>query len=149
MMIIQTEFIKIDDALEICYSMEDDLHECLGLVKTMNRKYNAPGRYTISMDPFAEDYPLYSPESTEQDASSLQNADSELEMLSQLYGARSAQELDESYVDVRYKFIKLKRDLEGTVTHCQRITDCADRQERVSHRMLKSSGGSKKRLCKH
>ncbi|XP_016994456.1 uncharacterized protein [Drosophila takahashii] len=148
-MMIQTENVKIDHALDICYSMEDDLNECLDIVKTLNRKYNAPGRYFISMDPFKQDYPLFSHESTDMDASSLRSVDSELEMLSQLYGARSAQELDESYVDVRYKFIKLKRDFEGTLIHCQRIIDFADRQEKITHRMLKNSRSRKTKLCRH
>ncbi|XP_017040310.1 uncharacterized protein LOC108087458 [Drosophila ficusphila] len=148
-MMIQTECVKIDNALDICSTMEDDLQKCLGLVRSMNQKYNAPGRYTILMEPFSEDCPLCRTESTEWDASSLKTIDSELDMLSQLYGARSAQELDESYVDVRYKFIKLKRDLEGIMTHTQRVIDCSDRQERISHQMLKSSHNYKRKLCVH
>lgn len=138
---------KIDDALSICYSMEDDLEECLAIVEGMNQKYNAPGRYVISMVPFNDDYVVTGTGST--DSSSLNHADSELEILTQLYGARSAQELDESYVDVRYKFIKLKLDLEATVAHCQRVADSADRQERVTHYMLESSQKRKKILCRH
>ncbi|XP_043649648.1 uncharacterized protein LOC122617738 [Drosophila teissieri] len=149
MMLLQTEFIKIDDALDICNSMEEDLFECLSTVKDMNRKYNAPGRYIISMEPFAEDFPLSSSKSTDLDATSMRSCDSELDMLSQLYGARSAQELDESYVEVRYKFIRLKRDIEGAFTHFLRIVDCADRQEKISHRMLRGSQNGKIRLCRH
>ncbi|KAH8363992.1 hypothetical protein KR084_001183 [Drosophila pseudotakahashii] len=148
-MMIQTENLKIDEALDICSSIEEDLYECLDIVKTLNRKYNAPGRYIVSMDPFRHDYPLFSHESTDVDASSLRSVDSELEMLSQLYGARSAQELDESYVEVRYKFIKLKRDFEGIMIHCQRIIDFADRQERICHRMLKNSRSRMTKLCRH
>ncbi|KAI8037817.1 uncharacterized protein LOC128259927 [Drosophila gunungcola] len=146
---IQTELTKIDDALDICYLVEEDLYECLNLVKGMTRKSNAPGRYTFFMDTFMDDCSLNSPELTDQDASSLKTVDSEMDVLSQLCGARSAQELVDSYVNVRYKFIKLKRDLEGTMSLYQKIADCADRQERVSHRMLEGSWSYKKRMCRH
>ncbi|KAH8378698.1 hypothetical protein KR009_000787, partial [Drosophila setifemur] len=127
---IQSEHTNIDDALEITCAMEEDLEECISVVERMNQKYNEPGRYTISMEPFNEDYPIPSPYSTEAESTSLRTVDSELDVLGQLYGARSAQELDESYVDVTYKFIKLKRDLQAIVAHCQRITDCIERQGR-------------------
>ncbi|XP_017122923.1 uncharacterized protein LOC108143185 [Drosophila elegans] len=146
---IQTELTKIDDALDICYLVEEDLYECLNLVKGMTRKTNVPGRYTFFMDSFMDDCSLNSPELTDQDASSLKTVDLEMDMLSQLCGARTAQELADSYVNVRYKFIKLKRDLEGTMSLYQRISDCASCQERISHPMLEGSWGSKKRLCKH
>nr|XP_016934353.1 uncharacterized protein LOC108013167 [Drosophila suzukii] len=149
MMVIQSEYLKIDEALDICSAMEDDLNECLDMVMAMDQKYNEPGRYVISMKPFTKDYPLVCRKSTDMDTTSQHSFDSELEMLSQLYGARSAHELDESYVDVRYKFIKLKRDFEALLTHCQRIVDCAERQERVCHRMLKNSRSRKYRLCRH
>ncbi|KAH8234826.1 hypothetical protein KR032_003751 [Drosophila birchii] len=143
---LQTESPQIDDALNICHSIEDDLEDCLAVVEGMNQKYNAPGRYVISMAPFNEDYVL---PSTSTDSSSLHPGDWELEILTQLYGARSVQELDESYVDVRYKFIKLKLELEGALIHCQRVADTADRQERVVHYMLESSKKRKKILCRH
>ncbi|KMY99608.1 uncharacterized protein LOC27206227 [Drosophila simulans] len=149
MMILQSEFTKIDDALDICVSMEEDLNECLNNVEAMIQKYNAPGRYTISMDPFVEDFQLSTSESTDLDRSSIGSGDSELDMLSQLYGARSAQELDESYVDVRYKFIKLKRSYEGAFAHFQRIVDSADRQHKISHRIFTNSQDSKGKLCRH
>ncbi|KAH8351481.1 uncharacterized protein [Drosophila kikkawai] len=143
---LETESPKIDDALKICHSIEDDLADCLAVVEGMNQKYNAPGRYVISMPPFNEDYVVAS---SGTDSSSLNAADWELEILTQLYGARSAQELDESYVDVRYKFIKMKLELDGTLIHCQRVADTADRQERVVHYMLESSKKRKKILCRH
>eukprot|EP00099_Drosophila_melanogaster_P021487 NP_648714.1 uncharacterized protein Dmel_CG13474 [Drosophila melanogaster] len=148
-MLLQAEFTKIDDALDICSSMEEDLNECLNIVGAMIEKYNAPGRYIISMDPFAEDFQLSNSESTDLDGSSIGSCDSELDMLSQLYGARSAQELDESYVDVRYKFIKLKRFFEGTFTHFLRIVDCADRQNKISHRIFMNSQDTKGKRCRH
>ncbi|EDV51771.2 uncharacterized protein LOC6545738 [Drosophila erecta] len=148
-MLLQIEFIKIDNALDILYSMEEDLYKCLSSVQDMIRKYNAPGRYIISMEPFAEDFPLRNSKSTDLDATSMRSCDSEMDMLSQLYGARSTQELDGSYVEVRYKFIKLKRDIEGTLTHFLRIIDCADRQEKISHRVLKYSQKGQRKLCRH
>ncbi|XP_017068227.1 uncharacterized protein LOC108105943 [Drosophila eugracilis] len=146
---IRSEHKRIDDALDICDLITKDLNDCLSVVNAMSQKYNAPGRYIISMEPFTEDHPIFGDESTDIDATSIKSCDSELEMLSQLYGARSAQELDESYVDVRYKFIKLKRDFEATMIHCQRIVDHADRQEKITHRMLKNSRTMKKKLCRH
>ncbi|XP_016965954.1 uncharacterized protein LOC108035073 [Drosophila biarmipes] len=149
MLVVQTEYLKIDDALNICSEMENDLYECLDMVMAMDEKYNEPGRYVIFMKPFTKDYPLVGRKTTNTDTTSQHSCDSELDMLGQLYGARSAHELDESYVDVRYKFIKLKRDFEAVLTHCQMIIDCGERQERVCHEMLKNSRSRQKRLCRH
>ncbi|KAH8317853.1 hypothetical protein KR067_001769 [Drosophila pandora] len=148
--VVQSEYKKIDKALEICCSMEEEIDSCLKNVEQMNQKYNAPGRYTIDMEPFRSDYPsTLIPTVSSPEVTSVQNVDSEMEMLGQLYGARSAQELDETYVDVRYKFIKLKRELEGTVAHCQRVVDHAERQKKVTHRMLRGSQSTKKHVCVH
>ncbi|KAH8269941.1 hypothetical protein KR018_000062, partial [Drosophila ironensis] len=129
---IQSEYTKIDHALLICYHLMSELDECLGVVEDMNIKYNTPGRYAIPVPPFHQDYLFITLDTPEMERSSIRIVDSELD-LGEPETARSAQELDDIYVDIRYKYIKMKRDFEGTLTHCQRMVDCAERQERKDH----------------
>ncbi|KAH8334775.1 hypothetical protein KR074_010353, partial [Drosophila pseudoananassae] len=149
--VVQTETKKIDEALRICNSMESEIEDCLKNVEEMNQTYNAPGRYSIDMELFRKDYPRsLSPTVTTPEVLSLQNVDLEKDTVGETVAeARSAQQLDESYVEIRYKFIKLKRELEGTMAHCQRVVDHSVRQKKVTHIMLWGSQNNKTRVCHH
>ncbi|KAH8259767.1 hypothetical protein KR026_010068, partial [Drosophila bipectinata] len=149
--IVQTEVKKIDEALRICNSMESEIEDCLKNVEEMNETYNAPGRYSIDMEVFRKDYPrALSPAVTTPEVQSMQSVSLEKDTVGETVNeARTAQELDESYVEVRYKFIKLKRELEATVAHCQRVVDHSVRQKKVTHIMLWGSENSKTRVCHH
>ncbi|KAM8708768.1 hypothetical protein ACLKA7_015697 [Drosophila subpalustris] len=160
---IQSEDREIDRALELCKLIQSDLLSCVGIVQRLDRKYNEPDRYRIDMKPFHHlDPQLHNNNHSRQNSPSLSNTCSlarssnvSMSMLSlescdsvKVEG-RSSHELNAIFVDLKSKCIKLRRELEATAAHAQRMTDCSLRQERVQHRMLRDAQTSKTLICKH
>ncbi|KAH8369568.1 hypothetical protein KR093_000198, partial [Drosophila rubida] len=156
-MMIQSEDQEIDRALELCKLIRSDLLKCVGIVQRLDRKYNEPNRYRIDMKPFHMDPMLGRPNSPSLSALCLarsSNVSVSMLSLASCAGAvknegRTSNELNAIFVDLNSKCIKLRRELEATTAHAQRITNCSLRQDRVQHRMLMGPQSSKTLICKH
>ncbi|XP_034480854.1 uncharacterized protein LOC117786625 [Drosophila innubila] len=157
LIMIQSEDREIDRALELCKLIQSDLLSCVGIVQRLDRKYNEPDRYRIDVKPFHLD-PKHVRQNNSSTLSNLclaRSSNVSMSMLSLASCAsvkvegRSSHELNAIFVDLKSKCIKLRRELEATAAHAQRITDCSLRQERVQHRMLRDAQTSKTLICKH
>ncbi|KAH8404481.1 hypothetical protein KR222_006156, partial [Zaprionus bogoriensis] len=157
---LQTEDREIDRALELCKLIQSDLINCVNIVERLDRKYNGPDRYRVDVmkQPlFHLDTTLgrrpHQPTlatlclagSTQMSMSMLSLASSDSDKIK----GRTSHELNAIFVDLKSKCIKLRRELEATAAHTQRVTDCSLRQERVQHRMLRDAQTSKTLICKH
>lgn len=163
---IQTEDREIDRALELCKQIHSDLINCVNIVQRLNRKYNEPDRYaTFDIDhkrPHHRDNRAVAPinrrsthvaillapglaNSTKLSMSTLSLASSGSEKIE----GRTSHELNTIFVNLKSKCIKLRRELEATAAHAQRITECSIRQGRVQHMMLRDAQTSKMLICKH
>ncbi|KAH8307468.1 hypothetical protein KR044_012858, partial [Drosophila immigrans] len=150
-MMIQSEDQEIDRALELCKLIHSDLLKCVGIVQRLDRKYNEPNRYLIDVKPFHMDPNLGGHKSP----SLARSSNVSMSMLSLASCAcakdegRTSHELNAIFVDLNSKCIKLRRELESTMAHAQRITNCSLRQDRVQHRMLLGPQSSRTLICKH
>lgn len=162
---IQTEDREIDRALELCKQIHSDLMNCVNIVQRLNRKYNEPDRYgTFDIDrkrPYHRVTAvapinrrptrvtiLLAPRlanSTKMSISTLSLASDGSEKIE----GRTSHELNTIFVNLKSKCIKLRRELEATAAHAQRITECSIRQGRVQHFMLRDAQTSKMLICKH
>ncbi|XP_030386085.1 uncharacterized protein LOC115632932 [Scaptodrosophila lebanonensis] len=158
---------EIDRALIICQSVESSLVACLRTVQRLNEKYNAPDRYKIDMKPFDTDLSfaatdnasLFS-ESTSISLSSISNLTVDTSSLATSTSAsideicpkvvgRTTRELDDSYVYLKWKCIKVRRDMEAALAHAQRLAARSSRQKRLKHTMLHNAWCTFKITCVH
>lgn len=160
---IQTEDREIDRALELCKHIHSDLINCVNIVQRLNRKYNEPdryGTYDVEKGSYHRDTTvaparrsanvaiLLAPglaKSTKMSMSSLSLTSTGSEKIE----GRTSHELNTIFVNLKSKCIKLRRELEATAAHAQRITECSMRQGRVQHLMLRNPQTSRMLICKH
>lgn len=148
---IQTEDVEIDRALELCKLIQNDLRKCVNIVERLNRTYNEPNRYGIAYE--VEKRPsltlprrsIIVPRNTLKSASMVSLTSTGSEKME----GRTSHEVNAIFVDLRSKCIKLRRELEATAAHAQRVADCSMRQERMQHRMLRDSQTSETLICMH
>ncbi|XP_062133267.1 uncharacterized protein LOC133843645 [Drosophila sulfurigaster albostrigata] len=155
-MMIQSEDQEIDRALELCQLIRNDLLKCVGIVQRLDRKYNEPNRYRIDVKPFHLDPMLGRPNSPSLSGLGLTRSSKVSGSLLSLVSCaevkqegRTSNELNAIFVDLNSKCIKLRRELEATTAHAQRIMNCSLRQDRVQHRMLMGPQSSKTLICRH
>lgn len=152
---IQAEDLEIDRALELCKLIHNDLTNCVNIVQRLSRTYNEPDRYGIAYEVEKRAtfclprrsiiVPKNTLISTKMSASMLSLASTGSEKME----GRTSHELNAIFVDLKSKCIKLRRELEATAAHAQRVTDCSMRQERVQHRMLRDAQTSETLICMH
>lgn len=150
---MQTEDREIDRALELCKLIHNDLTNCVNIVQRLNCTYNKPDRYgivvetrpTYTLPRRSANVPIKSLIATKMSLSTLSLASTGSGKME----GRTSHELNAIFVDLKSKCIKLRRELEATAAHAQRVTDCSMRQERVQHRMLHDAQTSKMLICMH
>ncbi|XP_017841185.1 uncharacterized protein LOC108598232 [Drosophila busckii] len=155
-MMMLSEDIELDRALDLCKLIQKDLSYCVGIVKRLDNKYNEPYRYAINMKPFDVDSAAKPPSVVSFPRFSF------IRTMSMPRGSRSggggggdrvegrsSHELNMVFVDLKSKCIKLRRDLEATAAQAQRLAVLSLRQDRVQHRMLKDAQSSETFVCKH
>ncbi|EDW26287.1 GL26139 [Drosophila persimilis] len=125
---LRCEETGLDAGLQECQKLKDDLGDCLNIVERLSRKNSDPDEGRLSVDCLGSVSTIETSSCPDLSSSSLLLQDSEGNQMNTPAEARSGQKLRSSYVDIRTKCIKLKRELEGTVSLAKHISGLAHRQ---------------------
>ncbi|XP_022211321.2 uncharacterized protein LOC111066778 [Drosophila obscura] len=127
---LRGEETGLESGLQVCKKLEDDLVECLNVVDRLSRKYKDPVEDPVPVNSLGSPSTLETSSCSDLSGNSLLRQDPEVEAISTPVGARSGQQLSSSYVDMHTKCIKIKRELEGTISLNKQISELAYRQRK-------------------
>ncbi|XP_017152215.1 uncharacterized protein LOC108162145 [Drosophila miranda] len=123
---LRDEESGLDSGLDVCKQLRDNLEDCLNIVERLNQRYNgAPveGPPSVSSSQSSGDFLLQPQQEPDPDPESETEPEPELEVKA---GVRTGQEVYSSYVDMYTKYMKLKRELNATVSHAKQINELAN-----------------------